>query len=104
MLHSLEGRVRELNRRAAEIAREIESVGGSIDSYGGNNSFGVNVETLSSDFATGMDLMADVILNPTFPAPELEREQQVQIATIRSQKDQLLKSAGNAMRRAMIIF
>ncbi|MCU0786388.1 MAG: insulinase family protein, partial [Verrucomicrobia bacterium] len=38
-------------RSAEDIAREIESVGGNIDSYGGNNSFGVNVEVLSSDFA-----------------------------------------------------
>ena len=38
-------------RSAEEIAREIESVGGSIDSYGGNNSFGVNAEVLSGDFA-----------------------------------------------------
>jgi zinc protease len=88
-------------RSAEDIAREIESVGGSIDSYGGNNSFGVNVEVLSSDFNTGMDLIADVLLNPIFPAPALEREQQVQIAGIRSQKDELLKSASKAMRRAL---
>ena len=86
---------------AKAIAREIESVGGSIDTYGGNNSFGVNVETLSSDFTTGLDLLADVLLNPTFPATALEREQQVQIAGIRSQKDDLLKSASKAMRRVL---
>ena len=55
-------------RSAEQIATEIESVGGSMDSYGGNNSFGVNAEVLSSDFATGLDLLADVMLNPTFPA------------------------------------
>ncbi|HXI70872.1 MAG TPA: pitrilysin family protein [Verrucomicrobiae bacterium] len=88
-------------RDAEKIATEIESVGGSLDSYGGNNSFGVNAEVLSSDFATGLDLIADVILNPTFPAEPLEREREVQIASIYSQKDNLLKSASNAMRRAM---
>jgi zinc protease len=88
-------------RSAEEIAREIESVGGSIDSYGGNNSFGVNAEVLSSDFGTGLDLMADVLLNPAFPAPALERERQVQLAGIRAQKDHLLQSASLAMRRAL---
>ncbi len=88
-------------RSAEAIAREIESVGGSVDSYGGNNSFGVNVETLSEDFATGLDLFADVILNPAFPAPALAREQQIQIAGIRAQKDELLKSASKAMRREL---
>ena len=89
-------------RRSAEkIAVEIESVGGSLDSYGGNNSFGVNAEVLSSDFATGLDLLADVILNPIFPADELEREKEIQIAGIRSRRDELLKSASLAMRRAL---
>jgi zinc protease len=88
-------------RSAEDIAKDIESLGGSIDSYGGNNSFGVNAEVLSADFATGLDLLADVLLNPTFPAPALERERQVQLAGIRAQKDNLLQSAALAMRRAL---
>ncbi|MGO8837069.1 MAG: M16 family metallopeptidase [Limisphaerales bacterium] len=89
------------HRSARDIATEIESVGGSIDSYGGNNSFGVNLETLSSDFDTGLDLLADVVLNPVFPADALEREREVQISDIYAQKDNLLKSASLAMRRAL---
>ena len=89
------------HRSARDIATEIESVGGSIDSYGGNHSFGVNLETLSSDFETGLDLLADVLLNPIFPADVLEREREVQIADIYAQKDNLLKSASLAMRRAL---
>src|SRR5208282_391773 len=73
----------------------------SIDSYGGNNSFGVNAEVLSSDFAIGMDLLSDVLLNPTFPVNELEREREVQVADIHARKDDLLKSASLAMRRAL---
>ena len=88
-------------RSAEKIATEIESVGGHLDSYGGNNSFGINAEVLSSDFATGLDLFADVILNPAFPADELEREKEIQIAGIRARKDELLKSASLAMRRAL---
>ena len=88
-------------RSAEQIAMEIESVGGSIDTFGGNNSFGVNAETLSSDFDTGLNLLADVLLNPTFPTEAFERERGIQLATIEAQKDQLLQSAGRAMRRAM---
>jgi zinc protease len=88
-------------RSAEKIATEIESVGGSLDSYGGNNSFGVNAEVLSSDFAAGLDLLADVLLNPIFPANELEREREVQIAGIYARKDDLLKSASVAMRRGL---
>jgi zinc protease len=88
-------------RSAEEIALGIESVGGGIDSYGGNNSFGVNAEVLSADFDTGLDLVADVLLNPAFSAPALEREREVQLASIRAQKDQLLQRASKAMRRAL---
>ncbi len=88
-------------RTAVQIATEIESVGGGIDSYGGNNSFGVNAEVMSSDFKTGLDLVSDVLLNPIFPPGELERERDVQIAGIYAQRDDLLKSASLAMRRAM---
>jgi len=88
-------------RSAEAIAREIESIGGSIDTFGGNNSLGVNTEVLSADFATGLDLLADVICHPIFPASELERERAIQLAGIRAQKDHLLQSASKAMRRAL---
>ncbi|HEX4343145.1 MAG TPA: pitrilysin family protein, partial [Verrucomicrobiae bacterium] len=88
-------------RSAEQIATEIESVGGHIDSYGGNNSFGVNAEVLSSDFGIGLELLADVLLHPTFPAAPLEREREVQIASIYEQRDHLLKSASVAMRKTL---
>jgi len=88
-------------RTATQIATEIESVGGGIDSYAGNNSFGVNAEVMSGDFKTGLELVSDVLLNPIFPAEELEREREVQIAGIYAQRDDLLKSASLAMRRAL---
>ncbi len=88
-------------RSAEDIAKEIESVGGSLDNFGGNNTFGINAEVLSSDFNTGLQLVADVLLNPSFPAPALERERQIQLAGIKSQKDQLLRSAGINLRRAL---
>ena len=88
-------------RNAEQIATEIESVGGHIDAYGGNQSFGVNAEVLSSDFNTGLNLVADVLLNPVFPSDELEREREVQIAGIQARRDDMLKSCSLAMRRAL---
>ena len=88
-------------RSAEELASQIESVGGSLDSYGGNNSFGVNSEVLSTDFNLGLELLADVLLQPSFPAAALEREREIQLASIRAQKDHVLQSASKAMRRAL---
>jgi zinc protease len=88
-------------RTAEDIAREIESIGGSLDTYGGNQSFGVNAEVLSSDFTTGLDLLADVVLNPTFAPDTFEREREVQIANLQARRDDLLKSASVAMRHRL---
>ena len=89
------------SRTAEQIATEIESVGGGIDTYSGNNSFGITAEVMTEDFNTGLELVADVILNPVFPEEVLEIEKQMQIASIKAQRDQLLQSAGLSMRRAL---
>jgi zinc protease len=88
-------------RSAEQISTEIESVGGHIDSYGANNSFGVSAEVLNTDFPLALDLLADVLLNPTFPAEALERERTVQLASVADRRDHLLRSAGLAMRQAL---
>ena len=74
-------------RTAEEIANEIESLGGSLDSYGGNNSFGVNMEVLSGDFDSGLDLLADALLHPVVPETALEREKEVEKKEKEKRKD-----------------
>src|ERR1043166_3454746 len=88
-------------RTAEQIASEIETLGGSLESYGGNNSFGVNAEVMSHDFNTGLNLVADVLLQPTFPVDAFERERQLQLAAIKAQKDDLLATASRHMRRGL---
>ncbi len=88
-------------RSAEQIASQIESIGGHLDAYGGNNSFGVNAEVMAEDFKTGLDLFADVLLNPSVPAAALERERQIQLANLRAQKDELLASAFRLTRRGL---
>ncbi|MDB4459062.1 insulinase family protein [bacterium] len=88
-------------RTGEQIAEEIESIGGHIHSYGGNNSFGVELETLSEDFHVGLDLLKDVLLNPVFDADILEREKGFQIASIQARRDNLLQSCGRLMRQRL---
>ena len=88
-------------RSAEQIATEIESIGGNLDTYAGNNSFGVNAEVLSEDFDTGLDLMADTMLNPAFPSAALDFEREMQLASLKAQKDQVLQMGGRALRRSL---
>ena len=89
------------SRKAEQIAEEIESIGGHLDSYAGNNSFGVSAEVLADDFETGLNLVADVIQNPAFPADALERERAIQLAAIKAQRDELLPNCFKLMRRGL---
>ena len=45
-----------------------------------------------------MELLADVILNPSFPAEALSRQREVQLAGIRAQDDKLLQKTFSLMR------
>jgi len=46
----------------------------------------------------GLELMADVILNPSFPLEALERQRSVQLAAIKAQNDKLLQKTFRLMR------
>ena len=90
-----------VHRSADAIAETIEGLGGSLEPYGGNHSLGLSAEVLTDDFATGLDLFMDVLLDPSFPTEALEREREAQLASIRGQRDQLLQSAFRLMRRGL---
>jgi zinc protease len=88
-------------RTAEQIATAIESVGGSIETFGGNNSMGLTAEVLSGDFKMGFEILADVLLNAAFPKEAFAREQGIQLELIRSQRDNLLQSCNQNMRKAL---
>jgi zinc protease len=88
-------------RDAETLVREIESLGGHLDTYGSNNTFGVNAEVLSEDFDIGLELLSEVLTQPAFPKDAVEREREIQLATIRDRRDHLLRSALQRMRREL---
>ncbi len=89
------------SRSAAEIANEIESVGGSISGSSGNNSFSVSVDVMKPDFTLGLELLTDVLENPTFPDAEVAREQEAQLADIKGEEDQMTAVARNVLREQL---
>src|SRR6266568_239955 len=88
-------------RTAEQIANEIEAIGGSISSEAGNNSMSVGVHVMKPDLKTGVDLLADVLLNANFPEKAVAREKEVQIAGIKQEEEQLTTVARNILRQAL---
>src|SRR6266705_948917 len=88
-------------RTAEQIANEIEAIGGSISSDAGNNSMSVLVHLMKPDLKTGVDLLADVLLNANFPEKAVAREKEVQIAGVKQEEEQLTTVARNILRQAL---
>ncbi len=76
------------SRSAQDLAQEVEAMAGSLEGFSGRNTFGVQADFLSRFFPQAMELLSDVIMNPTFPEQELERERPRLIASVRREKDQ----------------
>ncbi|MEW6356378.1 MAG: pitrilysin family protein [Planctomycetota bacterium] len=86
-------------RTADDIARTFDSIGGSIGGSSGNNSFFCNVSVLKEDFKTGLDVLADVLVNPTFPEEEVEKMRQLMIAGIKRRRDSWQSAAATFFRK-----
>jgi zinc protease len=69
-------------RTAEQIAQEIDSIGGSISAAGDEDYFACSLEVLKEDIETGIDLLADVLMNPIFDEEELEKERKAILADI----------------------
>jgi zinc protease len=88
-------------RTAEQIAEEIESIGGQISYFSGNNSFGISAESLSEDLDRTLDIVADVLQQPSFPEPLLARERDIQLAEIKAEQDQILRVGQQLLREAL---
>lgn len=64
-------------RDAPQIAREIENVGGSMNAYTSRELTSYHVHLLKNDVGLGLDVLADMYKNSTFPEDEIEREREV---------------------------
>lgn len=64
-------------RSAARIAQTIDAVGGQLNAFTEKEYVGFYAKVLDSHLPLAFDLVSDIVLNPSFPAVELERERNV---------------------------
>ena len=75
------------SRSAQHIAREMDSIGGNLDAFTGKETICFNVKSLAEHVPIAMDVLADLVLNPTFSAPDIERERGVILEEIKIDED-----------------
>jgi predicted Zn-dependent peptidase len=74
-------------RSARQIAEEIEAVGGYLNAYTSREQTAFHVRTLKADVTLGVDILADILTQPTFEQNELERERGVVLQEIGQARD-----------------
>jgi zinc protease len=86
---------------ALEIAESAKSIGAALqtDSEYDGSSVGLNI--IKKNLSQGMELMRSVLLEPTFPAEELERLRQIYLGRIVQEEKQPFASAFKTFQREL---
>jgi predicted Zn-dependent peptidase len=74
-------------RTARQIAEEIEAVGGDINAATSFETTAYYASVLKSDMPLALDVLSDILSNPTFDPAELKREQNVIVQEIGASED-----------------
>jgi zinc protease len=75
-------------RSSQEIADQLERLGATLSSSASLDDCTVSLSALKAKLDESLEIYADVVLNPSFPASEFEREKRLQIAAIQREKTQ----------------
>jgi predicted Zn-dependent peptidase len=74
-------------RSARALSEEIEAVGGVLNAYTSREQTAFHARILKQDVPLALDLIADILINPTFEACELEKERQVVLQELGQARD-----------------
>ncbi len=88
-------------RSAIEISNELQKIGAQLGTGAGWDSASVSLLTLTKNLERGLDIFADVAINPVFPEPELETQRRRLLVALLQQKDNPNAVAANAYNRLL---
>lgn len=74
------------NRNATQLAEEIDFLGAVLDATAGRDETTIGLGVLSNFLEQALDLMADVLLRPSFAADEVTRERRQAIAALKQNR------------------
>jgi len=74
-------------RSASQVSEAIEFVGGSLSVEAGHDVTTVSLSVLSRDLDLGLELLADILLHPTFAPEEIQRKVKEVVAAIRRKQE-----------------
>ncbi len=90
-----------MTRTAAQIAMAVEAIGVALSASCGWDGSYVGFKCLADDLGTTLDLAADILINPTFPAVEWQRLHGQTLAALRAERDSAESRAYRALLQAL---
>ena len=74
-------------RSALQISEALDFIGASLSTDSGEDVASVSLTILKKDLAMGLDLLAEILTQSTFPQGEIDRQKQAVIASIRAREE-----------------
>jgi predicted Zn-dependent peptidase len=74
-------------RTAEDLAQAIDSIGGQLDAFTAKEYASYYIKVLDEHLPLAVDLLADIVLRPSFPAAEINREKKVILEEIKMVED-----------------
>ena len=74
-------------RTAEDIAQAIDSIGGQLDAFTAKEYASYYIKVLDEHLPLAVDLLSDIVMNPSFDDDELEREKKVILEEIKMVED-----------------
>ncbi len=91
------------HRTSAQLAADVDKIGATLNSSSGFGSTVSSVDASGLSPSTGqiLDLIADIVLNPTFPADELEKYKARQLSELEQERSQPYTLANERFHQAL---
>ena len=86
-------------RNALQIADDIAQLGATLTATSTMDASTISTRSLKKNFSAALDQLADVALNPSFPADELERQRTVRLGQLAQQRANPQALAANDCRQ-----
>ena len=86
-------------RSGEQIAGIVDELGGSMNAFSGYNAWGVESQWLASDWKRGLNLVAESVLQPTFPTVELNKTKAQVQSALGAQDDDPMSAASRLLRQ-----
>jgi zinc protease len=87
------------SRTSTKIAEELDFMGARLSAGGGDDFATVSLAVLKKDLGPALDLLKDILLNPTFPVGEMQRKVSQFKAALVSEEDEPMVVASRAFAK-----